>query len=237
MILRFKTIIMAIIKKTFICLGILFSIMIILSFTTLPFWMYYQLGVSYKILESNPNYIVVLGGGGIPSESGLMRTYKASNISKKYPDAELIIALPGDISDTSSSINLMRNEIISRGIDSSKIILEPIGLNTRMQALQISKLINVKSNIIIITSPEHMYRSIRVFESLGMENTIGESAFESAIESILEYEDNQLGGTKYIPGIGNNTQLRYQFWNHFKYQIIVYREYLAIAYYKLKGWI
>ena len=234
---RFKILILVIIKRALIYLGIIFSIMILLSFTTLPFWMYYNLGVSSKITESTPDYIVVMGGGGIPSESGLMRTYKTFHISNKYPDAEIIIALPGDINDTSSSIILMQNEIISRGIDSCKIILEPLGINTRMQAMEIAKLVDNKSNILIITSPEHMYRSILVFEKLGMENTTGESAFESAIESILEYEDDELGGNRYMPDIGNNTQLRYQFWNHFKYQIIVYREYIAIAYYKLKGWI
>lgn len=234
---KFKILILVIIKRVLICLGIIFSIMILLSFTTLPFWMYYNLGVSHKIPENKPDYIVVMGGGGIPSESGLMRTYKTSHISHKYPNAEIIIALPGDVTDTSSSINLMKNEIISRGIDSCKIILEPLGLNTRMQAMEIAQLIDIKSNILIITSPEHMYRSIRVFEKLGMINTTGESAFESAIESLLEYEDDELGGNRYIPDIGNNIQLRYQFWNHFKYQIIVYREYMAIAYYKLKGWI
>jgi uncharacterized SAM-binding protein YcdF (DUF218 family) len=231
------TLLNKILKSTFISLGVIFFIMILLSFTSLPFWMYYHLGVSHTSFEENPDYIAVLGGGGIPSESGLMRTYKTSQVSKKYPDANIIIALPGDISDSTSSINLMRHDVITRGVDSLKIILEPFGLNTRMQALQISKLISLNSNILIITSPEHMYRATQAFKKAGMKNTQGESAFEYAIESALLYDDDKLGGNNYIIDIGDNTQLRYQFWNHFKYQIIVYREYCAIAYYKLKGWI
>jgi len=226
-----------ILKTTFISLGVVFFIMIILSFTSLPFWMYYHLGASKTSFKKSPDYIVVLGGGGIPSESGLMRTYKTSEVSKNYPDAKIIIALPGDTSDPTSSVNLMKHDIIARGVDSLKIILEPLGLNTRMQALQIMKLINIKSKILIITSPEHMYRATRVFKTAGMKNTQGDPAFEYAIETALLYDDDRLGGNSYMIDIGDNTQLRYQFWNHLKYQIIVYREYCAIAYYKLKGWI
>ena len=131
----------------------------------------------------------------------------------------------------------MRHDLITKGVDSLRVILEPNGLNTRMQALEISKFINLKSNLLLVTSPEHMYRAIRVFKKAGMDNTQGESAFEHAIESSLIYDDDILGGNNYILDMGDNTQLRYQFWNHFKYQIIVYREYMAIAYYKMKGWI
>ena len=57
------------------------------------------------------------------------------------------------------------------------------------------------------------------------------------MEADFSFNDEKLGGNKAIPNIGNNIQLRYQFWNHLGYQIRVYREYLAIAFYKLKGWI
>jgi len=199
--------------------------------------MYYYLGAIDYTLSKSPEYIIVLGGGGIPSESGLMRTYKVSQEAKKFPQAKIIIALPGKVSDTLSSINLMRHEIISRGIDSSKIILEPKGTNTRMQALQIQNLCGKTSSILLITSPEHMYRSIKTFKKIGFNNIVGNSAFESAIEANLYFNDNELGGNKYILNVGKNTKLRYQFWNHLKYQIIIYREYFAITYYKLKGWI
>ena len=232
-----KLLIVKIFRRFFISLGVIFLVMIVLSFTTLPFWMYYYLGISHNNIKENPEYIVVLGGGGIPSESGLMRSYKAAEASKKYPQAKLIVALPGRVNDSLSSINLMRHEIISRGVDSLKIQLEPRGTNTRMQAIMISKMVNYNANILIVTSPEHMYRATRVFIKAGLKNTGGEPAFEEAIESALSYNDNELGGNKYVLDIGENTQLRYQFWNHFKYQIIVYREYFAIAYYKLKGWI
>lgn len=209
----------------------------ILSFTTLPFWMYYYLGISHDQLTSKPEYIVVLGGGGIPSESGLMRTYFAAESAEKYPNSKLIIALPGDTLDTLDATYLMRQELVLRGVDFNRIQFESAGTNTRSQAMEIGKVIDNKSNILLVTSPEHMYRSVLVFKKVGLVNTGGEPAFEKAIDPIFEFEEDELGGRKIIPSIGKNTQLRYQFWNHFKYQIIVYREYIAIAYYKLKGWI
>jgi len=98
-------------------------------------------------------------------------------------------------------------------------------------------LLNENDNILIVTSPEHMYRSVKAFIKVGLVNTGGEPAFEKAIESNLLFKDDDLGGNNAVPEIGGSMQIRYQFWNHMKYQIIVYREYFAIAYYKLKSWI
>ncbi|MDA3890816.1 MAG: YdcF family protein [Salinivirgaceae bacterium] len=223
--------------KCFFLLGIVFFLMILLSFTTLPFWMYFNLGQTTSTYCSSPDYIVVLGGGGMPSESGLMRTYRASEISKKHPNAKVIIALPGDTSDEYSSVNLMRQELINRGVDSLKIMLENAGCNTRMQALNIFETIGSSSKVLIVTSPDHMYRATKAFKKAGMQYASGKPALEKAIESELFFNQDDLGGKNCLINVGYNTQIRYQFWNHFRYQILVYREYAAISYYKLKGWI
>ena len=214
-----------------------FTVFIVLSFTTLPFWMYYYLGRSSETLTKNPDYIVVMGGGGMPSKSALMRTYRAGKIALKYPKAKFIIALPGDTSDINSSLYLMKKELMLIGVDSSLIYFEPNVTNTRSQALNIKKMINPNKNILLITSPEHLYRAVKSFIKIGLINTVGEATFERAIEARLNFNDDELGGNEDIPGVGNNTQLRYQFWYHMKLQIIVYREYMAIVYYKLKSWI
>ena len=62
-------------KYILLSLGVIFTIIIVLSFTELPFWMYYNLGVSNKKLTSPPDYIILMGGSGFPSESNLMRCY------------------------------------------------------------------------------------------------------------------------------------------------------------------
>ena len=234
---KIKNISKKILKYYTLIAAIIFTIFIILSFTTLPFWMYYYLGTSTPKLTNKPDYIIVMGGSSIPSENGLMRTYFAKKSANKYPNANIIIALPANLNDTTSAIYLMKNELVERGIDKNKIIFEPKGTNTRSQALEIKKIIDINKNILIISSPEHIYRAVKTFIKVGFANTEGIAAFDKAIKSQLFFNDDKLGGNKFIPDIGNNTQLRYQFWNHMKYQIIVYREYMAIAYYKLKSWI
>jgi len=234
---KIKNIGKIILKYYIISSAVFFTIFILLSFTTAPFWMYYYLGVSANRLKVEPDYIVVLGGGGMPSETGLMRTFYANKSSIRYPNAKIIIALPGDSTDTTAAVYLMKKELVERGISANKISFETNGTNTRSQALEIAKIINHEKNILIISSPEHMYRSVKTFIKAGLENTGGEPAFEKAIEANLDFDDDELGGNKSIPDVGNNTQLRYQFWNHMKYQIIVYREYFAITYYKLRAWI
>lgn len=214
----------------------LFTIFIFLSFTSLPFWMFYYLGASSEKTNLTPKYIIVMGGGGMPSETGLIRTYFAKKASTKYPNSKIIIALPGDTSNCNSAIYQMKVELVNRNVNSYKIIFEPNGKNTRSQALEIKKMISTNESILIITSPEHIYRAVKTFKKVGFKNIGGKAAFEKAIEAELNFDGN-LGGNDFVPNIGSNTQLRYQFWNHMKLQIIVYREYLAIVYYKLKGWI
>lgn len=223
-------------KVLFITLGIVFLLQLIISFTSLPFWMYYYLGVNDGKFCGQPEYIVVLGGGGMPSESGLMRTYHASNISKKYLKSKIIISLPGDTLDRVSSVFLMKIEMMNRGIDSTRISFENTGTNTRMQALNIAEKIASESKIIIVTSPDHMYRACKTFQKAGLKYSCGKPAFEKAIEASIELNE-ELNNESLLCAIAKQKQFRYQFWNHLKYQNLVYREYFAIAYYKLRGWI
>ncbi len=199
--------------------------------------MFYDLSVSETKLTSPPEYIVVMSGGGIPSESGLMRTYKTAEVANIFTNAKVIVTMPGDTADPNASCCLMKQEIVLRGVNPNRIIFENIGTNTRSQAQQVQKIIKKNAPILLITSPEHIYRSIKCLNKVGLTNVSGEPSWAQEMEADFSFNDEKLGGNKAIPNIGNNIQLRYQFWNHLGYQIRVYREYLAIAFYKLKGWI
>jgi len=211
----------------------------IFSFTTGPFWIYYWMGTSQAGITAKPDYIVLLGGGGMPSESGLIRSYHAAVVARSFPDACVLIALPGDPDDTSSSLNRMRHELLLREIDTFRIITESQGTNTRAQALNIiNEEAGISSqNIVIVTSPDHLYRAVKTFEKAGFSHVDGFPAFEQAIEAVLRFDGDELGGREYIPEVGGSIHLRYQFWNHLKYEILILREFTAITYYKLKGWI
>jgi hypothetical protein len=199
--------------------------------------MFYDLSLSETKLTSPPEYIVVMSGGGIPSESGLMRTYKTAEVANVYTDAKVIVTMPGDTADTNASCYLMKQEIVLRGVNPNRIIFENIGTNTRSQAQEVQKIIKTNAPVLLITSPEHIYRSIKCLNKVGLTNVSGEPSWAQEMEASFLFDDEKLGGNNVIPNIGNNIQLRYQFWNHLGYQIRVYREYLAIAFYKLKGWI
>lgn len=222
----------------FFC-GIISIIMIILSFTSAPFWGYYWLGTSACDEENNPEYIVVMGGSAIPGKSGLMRTYYAALAARKFPDAKIIISLPGEPADSSSSVNLMKEELEIRGLSSARISLETKGKNTRFQALEILKLVgSANEHVILVTSPEHMRRAILTFRKAGFKNISGLPAFEQSVDFDLAFDDRELGGrNRFVPDIGHNTQLRYQFWIHLEYEILIIREIVALGFYNLKGWI
>lgn len=228
--------------KKFICWffivnGVFFILLVVLSFTSLPFWMIYDLSYTDSKISGEPKYIVVMSGGSIPSESGLMRTFKASEVAKQFPSANIIVTMPGDTTDPNSSSCLMKKEIVIRGIDENRIFFENIGTNTRYQIMEIKKMIPQNSPIILVSSPEHIYRSIKCFHKVGITNIVGAPAFHKELEVDYSFNDDNLGGNTSVPNIGKNIQFRYQFWNHLKYQVTAYREYLAICFYKLRGWI
>jgi uncharacterized SAM-binding protein YcdF (DUF218 family) len=240
-----------ILKWFFISFGSLTLILLLLCFTSAPFWRWYNLGTKKAGVHRPPDFIVVLGGGGMPSESGLMRTWYAAKAANYFTRSKVIVALPGDTSDSLSSVRLMVKELVIRGIEPGRIMIEDSGTNTRAEALQIQKLstkdkgqstkelsiVNCQLSILIITSPEHLYRSVLAFKKAGFMKVDGIPAFERTIETDLSFTDNRLGGRKWLPGIGENIAIRYRFWTQLHYEELVIREYLAIAYYWMKGWI
>lgn len=228
-------------RRILLGLGGLFVVILILSFTTLPFWMYYRLGTTSADYRFAPKRIILLGAGGMPSEANLLRAYTTAELATRFPEAEVEIALTKGIGESlsGSAIGQLRDELVHRGVKENRILLEVRGHNTREQAQRIFEEIRLPEYpIILITSPEHLYRSLLSFRKVGFSNVGGTAAFEKALEEELTYRSEKLGGRK-LPGpeVGESLQLRYQFWNHLHYQVKCYREYLALAYYKIKGWI
>jgi uncharacterized SAM-binding protein YcdF (DUF218 family) len=180
----------------------------------------------------------MLGGGGMPGESNLMRSWYTALASEQFPHAKVIIAMPGDLKDSTSTPILMQRELVLRGINSNMIVFENTGTNTRYQALQCKYLLDTASPVLIITSPEHMRRAVLCFRKAGFKSVNALPAFENAAEADLTFSDDKLGGNKIlVPDVGNSISFRYQFWNHLKYEISFAREITALCYYQLRGWI
>ncbi len=220
--------------------GAVFLVMVTLSFTTAPFWIWYHLGVKSSRINRPPDIIVVMGGGGMPSESGLMRCYYAAKVANHFNRAKVIIALPGDTADSESSVIGMKKELVLRGIEPQRIFFENSGTNTRSQALNIFQKYSeftASPAILLISSPEHLHRAVLSFRKAGFLRVDGVAAWERAIESDINFSGRLLGGRRMIPDIGENLALRYEFWTQMNYELIILREWFALGYYQLKGWI
>lgn len=227
-----------ILRIFFVLSGIFFLVAVLLAFTTLPFWGIHWLGTSKAELKWEPETIILLGGGGMPSESNLMRSWFTEKASRNFPQATILIAMPGDVSDSLSTPQLMKKELILRGANPKLFLFENEGTNTRAQALNCQKILGNSNSILLITSPDHTRRAVLCFQKVGFEKVNALPAFENATEADLTFRDDELGGRKTAaPDVGQNIQVRYQVWNHLKYEITFAREMLALGYYKLKAWI
>lgn len=228
-------------RSVLLAFGALFLVFLALSFTSLPFWGYYWLGTSESKISGKPDYIVLLGGGGMPSESNLIRAYYVCEAAAESPESRIIISIPGDTTDKKSTARLVAAELIRKGIEQNRIFFEEVGTNTRSQALQLQNLNGEKltsKSILLVSSPEHMRRAVKTFRKVGFVSISALPAFETALEANLLFKDKDLGGNKLpIPDIGGSISVRYQFWNHLKYEILIAREIAALGYYKLRGWI
>lgn len=238
---KIKKAIIRVSRNVLFVFGAFAIIMLVLAFTSLPFWARYNLGVKYRNNDKTANTIVLMGGGGYPSKSILMRMHYTAKLSEVYPNANIVVAIPGDTSSfVSTTIKTFQGLIENYQIDSTRVTLEPNGVNTRQQALLISDMISqqiVKEPLIVVTSTEHVYRAVRAFRKAGIDLTYGQPTLNSTLESNLEYKKDELGGNNIIPDVGTSISVRYKFWDYLEYEIQVMREYVAILYYKVKGWI
>lgn len=205
---------------------------IILSFTSLPYWAYYGLAATDDQLEVTPSTIVIMGGDGMPSPSGLMRLYNGIEKAVEHPNSKIIIALPYNEYDSTFQLSLMAYELVQKGIDTNRIVFAPKGFNTRSQALEIKELADTSAPMLIVSSPEHMYRSIHSFRKVGFQIVGGSPSFENPSDEEKLKDETDKDETKV-----RNLALRYNMWSYMQYEIIVMREYTAIAYYWVKGWI
>ena len=171
-----------------------------------------------------PGYIVVLGGGGIPSDTGLMRTYYGALHSIAFPDATVIVALPADEDPETSSVGRMKDELVLRGVPESSILMETAGRNTHEQAEKVRAMLGpdvIHETVHIVTEPTHLRRSVLCFRKAGFSRVFGIGTHNTGAEADM----------------GPGTFLRYTLWSNLQLQIRVLREMIATGIYKLRGWL
>lgn len=221
-------------KSGIFILGIIAIVMLFLSFTDIPYLAYHKLGTTGSKLSGTPTHIVLFGGSGMPTPDGLIRAYYTAEVAKKHDSAKIIIASPDELTalrDTSASYT---NELLIRGIDTNRIQYDTAGYNTFTQAKQMTQLIlsdtlSIKK-VMVVTSPEHMYRSVKCLIKAGIDSVGGIASFELPIEEAQLVKQGKL-----TPLEKEKLNLRYNIWSYLNYELVVMREYLAIGYYMLRG--
>ena len=225
-------------RKLLVLIGLFNLTCVVLAFTSLPYWGLHWLGTSKSELQWEPDVVILLGGGGMPSESNLIRSWYVEKAAATFEKSTVLIVMPGDLSDSLSTPQLMKKELILRGIKKDRIIFEQNGTNTRSQALNCARLLATEKPILLVTSPENMRRSVLCFQKVGFDKVNALPAFENAAEADLTFRDDQLGGNPVlVPDVGRNINLRYQVLNHLKYEIVFAREIMALWYYRIRVWI
>jgi uncharacterized SAM-binding protein YcdF (DUF218 family) len=227
-------------RRLLMAVGLVTLLALAACFGPLPWKLVQWLANDGTALDRPPDYIVLFGGGGIPSESGLTRAFETARAARDYPGAVVILALPYDTELAGSAAGRMREELIWRGVLPERIRIEPHGRNTREQALNFARNMGLapeRDRILVVTSPEHMRRAMMSLRKVGFCHVAGRASFSEAIETNVLYDPDELGGRKISLPTGSTLMMRYQFWNNLGYLSTAARELAALAYYALKGWI
>lgn len=214
-------------------MAILSTIFVIIAFTDIPYNAYHSLSLQNQKLRTKADVIILMGGDGMPSPNSLMRVYFTSKAAKENKSAKIVIAMPLNEEDSTFQLDLMASELYKNGIDSSRVLFEYKGYNTRSQALEIYKMFSSNQKLIIVSSPEHMFRAVKTFEKVGFSSVGSFPTFEiPSDEKMLKSKKTDVAEEEI-----QDLTLRYNVWSYMQYEIRVLREYLAISYYWLKGWI
>ncbi|MDH5637327.1 MAG: YdcF family protein [Nitrospinota bacterium] len=173
--------------------------------------------------SSTCDYIVLLPAGPVPNSATLARAYKTAEEYARNPTAKVIVSHKMEKRYIGSTLWTIKVELMLRGVPREAIILEKKARSTNEHAkyLKESKFGDYQKNsYLLVTSPTHIMRSVMAFRTAGFKRVYGASATAES-----GWED-----------MGQGLFLRYQAWDRLVDQILVIRELMAIAFYKLRGW-
>jgi uncharacterized SAM-binding protein YcdF (DUF218 family) len=206
-----------------ITLAALFFLQVVVASSPIPDWIMEWLSYSDMEPEHQPRYVVVLGHD-IPSQAGLINVYYAAEVGQNHTGITYIIAMPTDDDPDISAPGRIREELVLRGIPASDILFESRGLDTHQQAVFVGKMLGdneLNQPLIVVTSSPHMRRAVLCFRKQGFTHVTGLVAKDAFCEVDL----------------GRWIFLRYTFWCRLEWEPTIVRELIALAVYRLRGWI
>jgi uncharacterized SAM-binding protein YcdF (DUF218 family) len=221
-------------RRALLGMGLLAGVVLLLACTRLPFDAHRWLGTAAGECNAAPDLIVVLGGSGMPSGPELRRLQEAATLADRWPGAAVLVVHPGD----PAVLDAMAAELRLRGVSPDRIQLLNEGDNTRAQALAVEQRVGRKyTSIALVTAPENTYRSVRSFREVGWTSVCGAPAWDHAMFHEFDYVHEAIGGRGWTPDVSGAPGLRYTWWNYLKLEVTVLREWVAIVYYWINGWV
>ena len=143
-------------------LGFLALLFFAAQFTRLPWRAYKSLFSAPTALDHpGPTHILIMGGSGIPGESGLTRTYYGAQAAAQYPDATVLVAMPFSAAQSDASRAYL-DELKLRGVSAGRMHILDGGHNTREQAVRLAETLVDCTNevrVLIVTDAEHIRRT------------------------------------------------------------------------------
>ena len=232
-------------------LGLLAVLFVAAQFTNCPWRAYKGLSEVPGGVRAPPTHVLVMGGSGIPGESGLSRTFYGAQAAMRYPQAEGRIALPLGTNESFAS-RAYCDELRLRGVPAERIRILAGGRNTREQALSLAEVLSARAtpgHVLIVTDPYPVRRTAACIRKAVADRKPdvrldGLPVFALSIEDPLELiardldsHDSAPGARPARPNLGFSLRFRYDFWSNLGYSFSVLREYSALLYYRLRGWL
>ena len=232
-------------------LGVLALAFAAAQFTNGPWRAYKGLSEVPDPARASPTHILVMGGSGIPGESGLTRTFFGAQAALRHPQAKVLIALPLGTNESFAS-RAYFDELRLRGVSVRRMRVLAGGRNTREQALRLAESLATTTNscrILIVTDPYHIRRTAACLRKAAAECGLdvrldGLPVFPLSIEDPLVFSARDLdapgpapAARSAVPDVGSALRFRYDVWTNLGYTHAVLREYAALFYYRLRGWL
>lgn len=196
------------------------------------------LSVGYKPLETSQGLedvdaVIVLGGGAVNLKSrgeivtlliteSALRSMEGIRVYELLDDPLMIVSGGSNpfLGGGRPESELMAGLLMDAGVPEERIVLETHSQSTKEQASRLKPVLdsNEIDSFVLITSPIHMRRSLAVFEGEGLEPIPSPSSLISEV-----FSDGSLG---IFPS-----------WVALDISQAAFREYMALAYYWVRGWL
>lgn len=126
------------------------------------------------------DYVIVLGAqvhGTRPSRSLRLRLDKAQEYAERHPSAQLILTGGQGPGEDITEAECMREDLVSREIDESRLILEDRSTSTEENLTFADRLTGCADETCgIITNDFHVYRALRLAKLMGYSDVSGIAA-------------------------------------------------------------